>query len=351
MKALLLLAVLLFSAFGVYAQQKPVTQAEYVKMLYGLDKDFSGKEEIVDTLRRRGIDFVLTAGIRSLTRTKGRNDADLRQALEEANRRRENPADAILPSAKETDELLAATRKNTLEAVEEMPDFVVKQQIQRSASYAGTGNFRNLDRLVVAVSYRASGQEEYKVLSINGALQTAPETKSSYGDTGGTSSTGEFVLVLSTIFKPESETKFEVIDTDTVNGRRAVIFSFNIERDKAQQLITSGTTVKESTVAGAKGRIWIDRELNRVLKLESDATEIPDTFPVRSARRIINYDWADIGGTKYLLPLLSDVRLTIREQSRTFETRNLIRFREYQKFGSEVTIVEEDETPIEEEKP
>lgn len=351
MKAIILSAVLLILSLGAFGQSKPLSQPEYVRMLYVLDKDFATKTAIVDALRRRGIDFVLTDGLRSLTRTKGRNDAELRQALEEANRRRENPSDAILPSAKESAELLAETRKNTLEAVEEMPDFVVKQQIQRSAAYAGTGNFRNLDRLVVAVSYRASGQEEYKVLSVNGALQTSPETKRGYEDTGGMSSTGEFVLVLATIFKPASETKFELIDTDTVNGRRAVIFAFDITRDKAQQMITSGSAIKESTIAGAKGRIWIDREVNRVLRVESDATEIPETFPVRSARRMIDYDWADIAGSKYLLPLLSDVRLTIRDQGRTFETRNLIRFREYQKFGSEVTIVEEDEAPVDEQKP
>lgn len=328
-----------------------MSQTEYVKLLYGLDKDISGKADIIDALRRRGINFVVTSGLLSLTRTKGRNDQELRQALEEANRRRENPSAAQLPSAAESAQLLDTTRKNTLDAVEEMPDFVVKQLIQRSAAFAGTGNFRNLDRLVVAVSYRATGQEEYRVLSLNGALQTTPETKRSYEEVGGTSSTGEFVSVLSTIFKPESETSFEIIDTDTINGRRAVIYNFNIEREKAKQMITHGSTVKESTVAGAKGRIWIDRELGRVLKLESEATEIPETFPVRSAKRIIDYEWADISGTKYLLPLLSDVRLTSREQGKVYESRNVIRFRDYQKFGTDVTIVEEDSEPVEEEKP
>ena len=49
-----------------------------------------------------------------------------------------------------------------------MPDFVVKQLIQRSVAYAGTGTFRNQDNLIVAVSYRTTGQEDYKLLSVNG---------------------------------------------------------------------------------------------------------------------------------------------------------------------------------------
>ena len=60
-------------------------------MLYSLEKDPSEKADIIDALRRRGIDFSVTEGLRSLTRTKGRNDLELRSALDEAGRRRANP--------------------------------------------------------------------------------------------------------------------------------------------------------------------------------------------------------------------------------------------------------------------
>ena len=63
-----------------------------------------------------------------------------------------------------------------------MPDFVVKQQIQRSWAFAGTNNFRNLDRLVVAVSYRSTGEEDYRVLSTNGVLNNDPKPKHYYGN-------------------------------------------------------------------------------------------------------------------------------------------------------------------------
>ncbi len=112
-------------------QGGPLTQAEYVKMLYGLQKDPGGKADIVEALRKRGIDFVATDGLRDLTRSKGANDEELKRALDEAGRRKENPVAAKLPSAKEATDVLENTRKNTLEAVEAMPDFVVKQQIQR----------------------------------------------------------------------------------------------------------------------------------------------------------------------------------------------------------------------------
>jgi hypothetical protein len=349
-KAVLFFILLSFSTI-VFAQEKPVTQAEYVKMLYALDKDFSGRTAVVEALRKRGIDFVVTDGLRSLTRSKGRNDDELKRAFEEAGRRKVSGVVSKPLSEQEAAAVIEQARKKTLEAVEEMPDFVVKQQIQRSAAYAGTGNYRNLDKLVVAVSYRASGEEEYKVLSLNGTIQTNPEPKRSYAEAGGTSSTGEFVSVLATIFRPESDTRFEYVDSDLIRGRKALMFDFGVEKDKAKQQITSSAASTVSTIAGMRGRIWIDSESFRVLRIDSEATDIPDTFPVRSAKRLIDYDWTTISGEKYLLPLLSDVRLTHRESKAIFETRNVIRFKDYQKYGTEVTIVAEDNAPIATEKP
>jgi len=349
-KAVLLIFILTLFAVG-FAQTAPITQSEYVKMLYALDKDFSGRTGVVEALRKRGIDFVVTDGLRSLTRSKGRNDDELKRAFEEAGRRRSAGATATPLSEKEAAAIIEQTRKKTLEAVEEMPDFVVKQQIQRSAAYAGTGNFRNLDRLVVAVSYKSSGEEEYKVLSMNGTIQPNPESKRSYEEAGGTSSTGEFVTVLATIFRPESDTRFVYVDNDLIRGRKTVMFDFDIEKDKAHEQIVSAAATTVSTIAGMRGRIWIDSSTFRVLRVDSEATEIPDTFPVRSAKRLIDYDWTTISGEKYLLPLVSDVRLTHRESRNVFESRNLIRFTQYQKYGTDVTVVEEDNAPIKEEKP
>jgi hypothetical protein len=346
MRSALSFIIILWLSSLAFSQTGPVTQAEYVKMLYALDKDFNSRPAIVEALRRRGIDFAVTDGLRSLTRTKSRNDDELKRALEEAGRRKAGGMTVAKPlSESESAAVIEKTRKNTLEAVDEMPDFVVKQQIQRSAAYAGTGNYRNLDKLVVAVSYRSSGEEEYKVLSLNGTIQPNPEAKHSYEEVGGTSSTGEFVSVLATIFKPDSDTRFEYVDSDEIRGRKTLMFDFGIDKDKAHERISSTAASTVSTIAGMRGRLWIDSENFRVLRIDSEATDIPESFPVRSAKRLIDYDWASISGQKYLLPLISDVRLTHRESKNIFETRNVIRFKDYQKYGTDVTIVEEDNAP------
>mgnify|MGYP001771025537 CR=1 FL=1 len=352
MKLTLLTAILLLGlAIVASAQEKPLSQAEFVRMLYAARNNAEARQALIEALRRRGIDFEVTDGLRSLTRSKSGNDDELRRTLDQAGRRRQNPTAAKLPSELEAAAILDKTRQKTLEAIGEMPDFVVKQQIQRSAAYAGTGNFRNLDKLIVAVSYRASGAEAYKLLAVNGVPQQQTEARESYEQAGGTSSTGEFVTVLATIFKPESETEFTLVDTDLLRGRQTVVFDFSIARDRARQQITVGNTITQTTVTGMKGRIWIDRELFRVLRIESEATQIPEDFPAPSALRTIDYDWARIAEEKYLLPLVADVRLTIRDKSGLYELRNLIRFTNYQKFGTETIIGPEDSEPVREEKP
>ena len=350
MKRLFIFILILAFSTSLFGQAKPLSQSEFVKMLYSLQSSPATKADIITALRTRGIDFDVTDGIRGLTRSKSGNDEEIRRALDEAARRRQDPELAKVPNKAEAEALLAKTRQNTLASLEDMPDFVVKQQIQRSIAYAGTGTFTPQDNLIVAVSYRSSGEEDYRLLMINGIMQTDTRSKQSYEEAGGTSSTGEFVTMLATIFKPESDTKFEPVETDVVRGRKAVVFDFVTTAKLADQRLTCKVILERSTRTGIRGKVWIDTQIGRVLRIESEATDIPPDFPCPTAKRNIDYDWVTISEEKYLLPLLSDVRLTIRDGAKTYETRNVIRFKNYQKYGSEV-IIRDDDTPEPVKKP
>ena len=336
-------------ASAVWAQEKPLTQAEFVKMLYAIQNNAAKRDELVETVRKRGIDFELTSGLRGLVSTKSGADETLKRTLEEAARRRANPTSFTPPSEKEAAEVLAKSREATLSAVEEMPDFVVKQLVSRSFAYAGTGSWKPQDRLTIAVSYSTTKGEDYKVLAINGIPQTEDKSQFNYAKVGGTTSAGEFVTVLKSIFDAASKTEFQAVDTDTLRGRRTIVYSFNLKRENSKQTITAHDLITQTTISGVSGKIWIDRENFRVLRIESIATEIPRDFPITAASRNVDYDWVTISDQKYLLPIASEVRLTSRYNKEFVESRNLIAFRNYQKFGSEVKILDDDE--IVEEKP
>ncbi|MBK9153428.1 MAG: hypothetical protein IPM25_04305 [Chloracidobacterium sp.] len=342
-----LLAALCIAALG---QERPISQTEYVQKLYGIQSAASADELVVE-VRRRGVAFPVTDGIRSLTRSKSKNHEGLKRALEEAERRRRDPEGTRLPAPAEAASVLEKTRANTLALVDDMPDFVVKQLITRSEAFAGTGNWRPYDNLIIAVSYSAEKGEQYKVLSKNGAPVDF-QTSGSYSGLDGATSGGEFVEDLRKIFKEDSKTRFEAESTDVVRGRKAIVYNYeiDIENNKHGGVGLKGP-VYRSSPAGEKGRIWIDRDNFRVIRIEYELTDIEPNFPVKAVTKTIDYDEVAIAGENYLLPVLSDFRGKVEGSGKLFEQRNLIRFRGYQKYGTEVTIVEEDTKPAEEEKP
>jgi len=355
---LLSISVLFLCAFTFLAGAQttpttPLTSQELVRLVYQLPGHPEKRDEVIEEIRKRGIGFPLTDGMRSVVASKSGNDSLLRRTLEEAERRRLNPVTSTLPPEAETKDLLEHARVVTLAASEAMPDFIVKQQITRSRAFGNTNNWVTLDRLTIAVSYRASAGEEYKLLAING-LPPSKDVKegNSYEEVGGTSSTGEYVTMLALLFKEETHAEFKPVDTDTLRGRRTIIYEFEVKLPFSKQTIKAGSpgAEEQSTTTGYRGRIWVDRENYRVLRIEDISTDIPAGFPVTAASSRIDYDWVTINERPYLLPSEAELKLTAAVgNSQSIQTRNEIRFRNYQKFGAEVKIIEdipdEDEPP------
>jgi hypothetical protein len=338
-----------------YAQSsdRPLTSKEIVALVYQLPRSPSRRDEVVEEIRRRGIAFPLTDGMRSLVATKSGNDPLLRRTLEEAERRRVNPTGSALPSEGDANDLLARASVATLAATEAMPDFIVRQLIRRSAAYGNTSNWILLDNLTIGVSYRSSVGEEYKVLTVNGVppSQEAKETKD-YSDQvpGGSTSTGEYVSGLASIFKQQAHAEFKLVDTDLLRGRRALVYEFVVKKPDSELTLKADKDLIAQV--GSRGRVWIDRENNRVLRFEQIATEIPFDFPITAASSLIDYDWVTISEKPYLLPSHADIFITSARGGRTIQTRNEIRFRGYQKFGAELKVIDEiDDSDLPPEKP
>jgi hypothetical protein len=334
----------------VPAPPTPLTSQELVRLVYQLPKRPEMRDEIVEEIRKRGIGFPLSDGMRSLVANKSGNDATLRRTLEEAERRRASPKTEVLPSETEAAELLRLTTNVTLAASNAMPDFIVRQLIKRSVAYGNTANWLPQDTLTIGVSYRQTAGEQYKVLSVNG-VPPGPEAKESgeYGDyVGGASSTGEYVTGLASIFKEESHTTFKAVDTDVLRGHRTIVYEYEVKQPYSTLTLKADKT--QVATVGSRGRVWIDREQYRVLRFEQIATEIPRDFPITAASSIIDYDWVTINEHPYLLPSHADIFITsFYRGQQLVQSRNDIRFRGYQKFGAELKVIDEvdDEPPAE----
>jgi hypothetical protein len=357
-KAFICLSFILLLSLSVYGQDpKPLSSKEVVNLLYQLQRQPETRDEVVDEIRKRGIGFPLTDGMRSLVATKSGNDAVLRRTLEEAERRRVNPAGSTLPSEAEGNELLERTRTGTLAVANAMPDFLVKQIIKRMVAYGTTTNWIPQDNLTIAVGYRANAGEEYRVLTVNG-MPAGDDVKptsdySKYAPKGASSSGVEYISALADIFKPETKTEFRMVDTDQIQNRRTIVYEYVVKREASQLTLSIADTGARTTV-GSRGRMWIDRELGRILRFEQIATEIPPDFPITAASSLIDYDWVTIAEKKYLLPTHSQILLTTNQTKFVLQSRNDVRFRNYQKFSAELKVVDEvdgDDEPADEPPP
>ena len=353
-RKLICLSVILLSSLAVYGQaEKPLTNKEVVTLLYQLQRNPETRDEVIEEIRKRGIGFQLTDGMRSLVATKSGNDSLLRRTLEEAERRRVNPAASTLPPETEGKELLERTRNVTLAAAGAMPDFLVKQIIKRSVAYGTTTNWIPQDNLTIAVGYRANQGEEYRILTVNG-MPAGDDVKptsdySKYAPKGASSSGVEYISALADIFKPEAKAEFRMVDTDQIQTRRTVVYEYVVKRENSQLTLTVGDTGARAIV-GSRGRMWIDRELDRVLRFEQIATEVPPDFPITAASSTIDYDWVAINERKYLLPTHSQILMTTTQPRFVLQSKNDVRFRNYQKFGAELKVIDEvgeDDDPVE----
>ncbi|HXM35282.1 MAG TPA: hypothetical protein VN920_08845, partial [Pyrinomonadaceae bacterium] len=165
-------------------------------------------------------------------------------------------------------------------------------------------------------------------------------------------STGEYVSRLVALFLDTSRTEFKALDTDLLRGRPTVVYEFEVQKQFSSQMLKwaqSGSG--QETIVGSHGRIWIDREKNRVLRVDVMATDIDPGFPITASNNMIDYDWVTINENPYLLPTRSVLEMSFHFGNQAGQSRNDIRFRGYQKFGSELKVIDEVDEDVPPEKP
>jgi hypothetical protein len=224
---------------------------------------------------------------------------------------------------------LDKTRGKALAYTEQLPNFICTQITQRFVRFL-PGGWRQEDNYVAELSYYDQ-REHYKLLTVANKIATDMTLEKM----AGTTSTGEFGTSLRELFDPSTRASFRLEGTDQTNGHDTVRIGFQVSLENSKYTITYN---KERTIVAAyRGRCWVDPASHNVVRLESKAMNIPETFPVTRAESSVDYDLADISGIKYWLPVHAEVVLA--EGATKIQTKNVIEFRKYRKFEAEVKIV------------
>jgi len=212
--------------------------------------------------------------------------------------------------------------------LESLPNYVCHEIMTRYQTASNSKNWQPLDIVSMALVYE-HGQESYRNLEINGK-----PTKKRIEDLSGSWSTGEFGSVLADVFSPATAADFEYRKESRLAGRASLVYDFSVEREHSHWRIMVASQLIAPPYVGS---VWIDKETHRVLRIEMQATHIPDAFPSDKVEMATDYEFVRFGDRQFLVPVHAE-NLGCQRDTNTC-SRNTIDFRNYHKYSGESTII------------
>jgi hypothetical protein len=221
-----------------------------------------------------------------------------------------------------------------------LPDYMCVQVTRRHVDPSGTENWRLYDTVQEQVNY-VDHKESYKVVMVNcRSVANVDHLKM-----GGSTLSGDFGTIFTEIFAPESATEFAWDHWATLRGRRMYVFAFHVPQSRSGFTIFASEAGRVIT-AGYHGLLYADRDSNMVMRYWMDCDDIPSDYPIKEVKLDVNYDFVEIAGQKYVLPLKTE----LKSRERKSMTWNEAEFHLYRKFGADTTITFETPDPIPDEK-
>ncbi len=231
------------------------------------------------------------------------------------------------PSAEEQKQILAEARRGALEYTRNLPDYLCLQLTRRYVDPSGLEmDWLKYDEVKTRVSY-VDQHENYELISVNNKV-----TNKGLDDIGGATSTGEFGSILAEIFSPDTAAEFHWARHALLRGRGVWVFSLRVPKARSHWHLTYQK--QQEITAGYTGLVYIDKETGRVIRIVTEAQDVPPDFPLQDARTRLDYDFIEVGGGNYLLPLKA--RVFMRDGR--YLSRNDVEFRLYRKFSAEASI-------------
>ncbi len=234
------------------------------------------------------------------------------------------------PSSEEEHQTWEAAAGKSRVYIRSLPDFVCTETIHRWADASGREDWHPSATVVADLTYFGQ-KENYKLLTVDGK----PSDRA-LPDVGGAISQGEFGSMLAVISHPDVAPEFRWDHWTRLRKRSTSVYFFRVaaSHHPHELWFRNGPNDIIKTVVGLHGYVYIDTQTDRVMRITSIAEDIPADFPVRKSSTVLDYEYADIGGTRYLLPLRAEVRI----DSKNLQSLNAVEFRNYRKFQAETSV-------------
>jgi hypothetical protein len=236
----------------------------------------------------------------------------------------------VITTGAAQDAFLEETRKVVREYLDELPDFICQQVVERFFDADGTGAWDRADTLTYELTYNRK-RETYKPINSVGR----PMTKS-LEQSGGAYSTGDFASGLASLFDPETRTIFKPAGKERLGSRQTVLYDFRVPVESSKLSVKAeGAPV---IIAGYSGTIWVDAETKHVLRIDQAVDDLPKGYPVTNSESSVDYDMVKLRGLEvdFLLPIRAE--FVIGDRSQRQQSRNMLYFKFYRKFETDIKL-------------
>ena len=226
-----------------------------------------------------------------------------------------------------SNDLVAKTKEWALTFTNGLPNYFCQQMTTRYMEYSRSSGWEPQDVVTAKVVYE-DGTENYRDITVGGK-----KTNKSMLELGGSTSTGEFASTLRSVFSDSSQADFKLFESTTLRGSPASIYDFQVALPNSDWTIkVGGQTLRPAY----KGSVWIDRATSQVRRIEMQAENIPQDFPLDSIEWAVDYDEVQLGTAKFLLPVHAE-NLDC-ERGTSICAKNTVDFRDYHKYSGESNI-------------
>jgi hypothetical protein len=269
------------------------------------------------------------------------------------------------PSSEEQERILREIKEYALGYIQSLPNFLCLQVTRRSvdmhAQPGGPYSWSPSDRIAEKLSF-VDHKENYELITHN--------ENAMFGKTweavGGALSRGDWASLLGEIFDPQTETDFHWARWGNLDGKLYHVYEYRIDQahsrltieHEKQERVTPGyhgliyvpaTTVPATTVPATTVPAKTAPGTGSVIWRVTVEPDMPASFPIQDIHEVMKYNYSEISGQPYLLPIASEVTM----RSGRIASRNEIDFKRYQKYTADTSIKfddTEDPAPTDEPK-
>ena len=249
------------------------------------------------------------------------------------------------PTSEEQAAILDDVREYALNYSDTLPDFICTQVTRRfgaplpGTKYGGPADggprWQALDTLQIRLSY-FERKEKYTVVLMNNAI-----VNQDYEKVGGSKAFGEFGSMMREIFEPSTEARFEWDHWGTLRGKRVMAFRYHVRLDRSHFQIAVEEGKLHITTA-YHGLIEVEPDTHAVVRIVQEAENIPSDFPMKETSDVLDYDYQELSGSTFLLPLKAEVLMRTSDDIQKLDEE----FRLYRKYSADSTFKPYEAEPV-----